>query len=302
MKMYRFIDPQNGEVLLSAELLTAILASDSDGLEAEAINATTATLDINGLVPTTVGGAGGSVAEKAAAGAAGAATTAGGAGGTVINVAGAGGAKADTGTAAGGAGGNAGSTAGAGGNTAGAGVSAGGAGGDLINTAGNGGNATAGTGNGGAGGSVRNIPGTGGTSAGGTAGVDGGVINEGKVFDVQAAPAAKTVTATLTAAEVMTGMITANQGAGAGATYTFPAGADLAALWPSEAGTGYAFMLYCTNESTVAAEDVTFQGGTGTTLRGSGAMASNAAATDKSNAIFRIRRTGAATFDIFRVG
>jgi len=113
--------------------------------------------------------------------------------------------------------------------------------------------------------------------------------------------AAKTTTTTLTAAEVVGGMITANQGAGAAATYTLPTGTLLAAALPSDFAVGESIELTITNVSTVAAEDVTVQGGTGTTLLGSGAVASNAAATDKSSGRFRFVKSGTNTFNVYRV-
>lgn len=119
---------------------------------------------------------------------------------------------------------------------------------------------------------------------------------------VQGAPAAKTTTTTLTAAEVAGGLITANQGAAGTATYTFPLGTDLTTQVGSSCAVGSAFFFRAVNISTVAAEDVTFVGNTGTTLVGSGAMASNAAATDLSFATFLIRRTGTNTYSIYRVG
>lgn len=114
--------------------------------------------------------------------------------------------------------------------------------------------------------------------------------------------AAKTTTTTLTAAEVLGGLITCNQGGGAGATYTLPTGTLLAAALPATFAVGDSFEFQVTNISTVAAEDVTIQGGTGTTLKGSGAVASNAAATDISFATFRFVMTGTNTFDVYRVG
>jgi hypothetical protein len=282
-------------------------ASDDDGGEVALVGgSSTQAGGAGGLARVAAGnagagGAGGNAGVSASNGGAGATTVPGGAGGNVELVAGTGGSKAGAGEAEGGDGGDAGVTAGAGGHTASAGSDDGGDGGLASVTAGAGGNATAGTGDGGDGGSVVLTPGAGGTSAGGAAGVKGGVVAQGRVFELQGAPAAKTTTTTLSAAEVVGGMITANPGASTPANYTFPTGALLAAALPSEAAVGYAFMFYATNISTDASEDVTFIGGDGTTLIGSGAMASNAAATDKSSASFRIRRTGAATFDIFRV-
>lgn len=117
---------------------------------------------------------------------------------------------------------------------------------------------------------------------------------------LKAAATAKTTTTTLLAAEIITG-ITANPGASTPASYTFPTGTDLQTGLGATFATGEAFFFTATNISTDAAEDVTFLGGVGTTLIGSGAMASNAAATDKSSATFLIRKTGTNTFTVSRV-
>ncbi len=133
-------------------------------------------------------------------------------------------------------------------------------------------------------------------------GLDGPVINRGTYQGFkQATPTAKTTDATLTAAEVLSGLITANEGGAATATYTFPLGTDLDAALPTDFTTGDSFMLRAVNISTVAAEIATFVGNTGTTLKGSGAMLANDAAANKSSAAFLIRKTGSGTFDIFRV-
>jgi hypothetical protein len=114
--------------------------------------------------------------------------------------------------------------------------------------------------------------------------------------------AAETVTATLTAAEIVGGMITANQGAAGPATYTLPTGTNLQTLLGTSFITGDSIDFTVTNVSTVAAEDVTIQGNTGTTLFGSGFVASNAATTDKSAGTFRFVCSGVNTFNVYRIG
>lgn len=249
---------------------------------------------VGGAVSNT-GGAGGATsgAGGAAVNRGGAGTAGNSAGGAASNIGGAG-----QGSAAGGA---ATTTGGVGGATGAGGAASvvGGAGGA---TSGKGGavSVTGGAGSGGnaAGGSVIL---SGGAKNG--SGLDGAVINRAtfQAFK-QAAPAAKTTTATLTAAEVVGGLITANQGASGAATYTFPTGTDLAAALPSDFTTGDSFLFRVTNISTDAAEDVTIAGGTDTTLVGSGFVASNNAGTDKSAGTFLIRMTGATTFSFYRVG
>lgn len=130
-------------------------------------------------------------------------------------------------------------------------------------------------------------------------------FRSGRNLRTQGAPAAKTVTATLTAAEIIAGLLTANPGGSAVATYTMPLGTDietaLLALFPGLA-TGDSFDFSITNISTDAAEDVTVAGNTGTTAVGNMTIASNAAVTDQAWGTFRVRRTGANAYSFYRIG
>lgn len=122
---------------------------------------------------------------------------------------------------------------------------------------------------------------------------------------VQAAPAAKTVSATLTAAEIVAGLLTVNQGAAGASVLTLPLGTDLEtnliATHPGLANDD-SFEFTLVNISTVAAEDASIATNTGWTLVGNMDVASNAAATDKSHGTFRARRTAANTYSLYRVG
>lgn len=121
----------------------------------------------------------------------------------------------------------------------------------------------------------------------------------------QVAPAAKTTSTTLTAAELLTGLITANQGAAGAATYTLPLATDLetalVAAFPGLANDD-AFDFVILNISTNAAEDVTVATNTGWTLVGELVVPSNdTAGVAPSNAVFRVRRTGANAYTLYRV-
>lgn len=250
-----------------------------------------------------VGGAGGTWVGSAGAGGAAAGTSASGAGGAWTGRAGAAGAKTGTGAAVGGIGGAWAAGGGAGGATASSSSNAGGAAGTTTLAGGNGGSASAGTGNGGQAGSVILAGGTGGTSAGGTAGVNGAVITRGLTFAHQvSAPAAKTTTTTLTAAEILGGLLTANQGAAGAASYTAPLGTDLAAALPTDFATGDSFDFTIVNISTNAAEIVTVVGNTGTTAVGNMTIAANGATTSQAWGTFRVRQTGSGTFSFYRIG
>lgn len=113
---------------------------------------------------------------------------------------------------------------------------------------------------------------------------------------------AKTTSDTLTTAEVLGGIITANQGASAAATYTTPTGTEIeAAITQFDLANGDSFDLCIVNISTDAAEDVTLAGGDDVTIVGNAVVASNAAATDQSSGIFRFVRTAANTWSAYRI-
>jgi hypothetical protein len=125
----------------------------------------------------------------------------------------------------------------------------------------------------------------------------------GGIFKTQAAPAAKTTSATLTAAELLTGMITGNQGAAGTATYTLPLGADIeTALLAINPGlkVNDAVDFSVINISTNAAETVTIAANTGVTVVGDVTLAAVAVG-DQSSGMFRLRRTAANTYVCYRV-
>lgn len=129
-------------------------------------------------------------------------------------------------------------------------------------------------------------------------------IGDGNASEVsffnQSAPTALTTTATLTAAQLATKLFTANQGGGAAATYTLPTGTLMDAAF-GNFRTDSAFDFSLVNISTVAAEDVTIAAGTGWTVVGSMVVASNDAATSISAGTFRARKTGTATWTLYRI-
>jgi hypothetical protein len=116
----------------------------------------------------------------------------------------------------------------------------------------------------------------------------------------QAAPAAKTVSATLTAAEVVGGLITVNQGASGASALQMPINTALDAALPSmQVDDSFDFSLV--NISTVAAEDASITVNTGVTVVGNMTVASNAAVGDQATGIFRVRKTAASTYVVYRV-
>lgn len=117
----------------------------------------------------------------------------------------------------------------------------------------------------------------------------------------QAAPAAKTVSVTLTANEVLTGIITVNQAGGAPSAQQLPTVADLEAALTGEV-TDDAFDFSVINTSTVDAEDASITTNTGWTLVGNmDVPAYSAAGSLNSSALFRARKTGASAWTLYRI-
>lgn len=181
-------------------------------------------------------------------------------------------------------GGNASVTGAAGGATSGDG-------GDAVVT---GGAATNGNGNGGS------VVLTGGAKNG--TGVAGGIRAESIFIKKISAPAAMTVTAVIAAADIVGGLITANQGAAGAATYTTCTGTQLQAALPADFAVGDSIDFSIINISTVAAEDVTVAGGVDMTAVGNMTIASNAAVSDQAWGTFRVRKTGDHAFSFYRIG
>lgn len=117
---------------------------------------------------------------------------------------------------------------------------------------------------------------------------------------VQKAATAKTTSATLTALEIWQKIITVNQGGGAASALQLPLATDLDLLLTDWYADDY-FDISLINISTVGAEDASITTNTGWTLVGDMDVASNAAATDKSAGMFRLRKTAAGAWTIYRL-
>lgn len=165
------------------------------------------------------------------------------------------------------------------------------------------------TGNGGAaeitGGAAASTNGNGGSVvlAGGAkagSGVAGMLIERSVRLVAQGAQTAKSTSATLTTAEVLAGIITVNQAAGATSSLTLPLATAMDTAMP-DAAADDAFDFSLINTSTVAAEDADILTNTGWTLVGSMAVQSNDAITSKSAGRFRARKTGAGAWTLYRL-
>jgi hypothetical protein len=314
------------------QLETEIEGGGDGAITAASIVGTASPLPITGLAAAQ----GGAITKTG-----GASSTSGNAGGAVNNVGGAGGATGAGGavTNTGAAGGATSGVGGAVVNTGGAGTNGNSAGGLVSNTGGAGQGSAAGGlskivggagGATGAGGKAQVIGGAGGATSGaggqaevtGGAGTNGdgnggsvilaggakngsgadGVIIERSVKLVkQGAQTAKTVSATLTAAEVLAGIITVAQGAGAVSAQQLPLASAMDTALP-DAAAGDAFDFSVINISTVDAEDASVTTNTGWTLVGNMDIhAYSAAGSLNSSARFRARKTGTATWTLYRI-
>lgn len=127
----------------------------------------------------------------------------------------------------------------------------------------------------------------------------GSTIGGGKI---QVTPAAKTTAATLTAANLLTGLITGTHAAGATAAYTLPTGTLMDAS--SEFGTNEAFDWVLINLSAAAVDTITVTAGTDHTIVGNPIVQSAHVSTGGvygNSSIWRTRKTAANTFVSYRI-
>lgn len=128
------------------------------------------------------------------------------------------------------------------------------------------------------------------------------IVNQGAGINTttQGAPAAATVSATLTAANLQTGIITVLQGAAGASAQQLPLATAMDTAFPgSIAGTAFDFSVI--NISTNAAESASLTTNTGWTLVGDMDIAANSAATTKSAGRFRARKTGTGAWVLYRI-
>lgn len=119
---------------------------------------------------------------------------------------------------------------------------------------------------------------------------------------VQDAPIAKTVTVTLTIADLKTGIITGTHSAGATQTYTLPTGTLSDAGLSANVNDSFDWFLI--NLSAAAADTITVAAGTGHTIVGNAVVQSSHASTGAlygNAAHFRTRKTAENTFVTYRV-
>lgn len=118
---------------------------------------------------------------------------------------------------------------------------------------------------------------------------------------LQGAPTAKTVSVLLTGAEIVTGIITVNQGAGASSALQLPTGTNIQAALPTGFAIGEAFDFSVINTSTVDAEDATITVNTDVTIVGSADIVAHSDANKPSSARYRLRKTADHVFVCYRI-
>jgi len=131
-------------------------------------------------------------------------------------------------------------------------------------------------------------------------GLDGNLVERSVKLVHQVAPTAATVSATLTAAQVLAGIITVLQGAAGASAQQLPLATAMDTALPNSVAND-AFDFSVVNISAVAAESASITTNTGWTLVGDMDVAANSAATTKSAGRFRARKTAAGAWTLYRL-
>lgn len=125
-------------------------------------------------------------------------------------------------------------------------------------------------------------------------------FNAGKETKAQAAPAAKTVTAGISAAELVAGLITTT-GVSAPSSHQLPTGTEIDAAFPGIA-TGDSFDFTIINTGVGAADDATITVNTNVTIVGNPTIGALTDATIISGSgTFRARRSAANAYVVYRI-
>lgn len=132
--------------------------------------------------------------------------------------------------------------------------------------------------------------------------VSGPAIIRSLLVKNQGAVAAKTTSSTLSASNLLAGIITVNQGAGATSAQQLPLASAMDTALPQFAAND-SFEFSVINTSTVDAEDASVTTNTGWTLFGNMDIpAYSAAGSLNSSALFRVVKNGTADWSIYRIG
>ncbi len=126
------------------------------------------------------------------------------------------------------------------------------------------------------------------------------VVTRGVLSKKQAAPVAKTTSDTLTAADLLVGIITVTQGGGGISTQTLPTGTLMDAAMPNEFAIDDSFEFTVINLG-AAVEAFVLAAGTGFTIVGNANIEEPDVITNASSGTFRCRKTAANVFVAYRV-
>ena len=130
--------------------------------------------------------------------------------------------------------------------------------------------------------------------------VGDGNVGEVSFYNTEAPDALTGASVTITAANLAKGMCTMDSGGTSAGTYVFPTGALLDAAFPS-LKVGSTFDCSFINLGDDAANDVTFQAGTGNTLVGNDVIQDALTKTNNTSGTFRFRKTGDSAYSIYRI-
>ena len=120
----------------------------------------------------------------------------------------------------------------------------------------------------------------------------------------QAAPAAMTVSAVITVANLLNGIITGTHAAGGTQWYTMPTGAAIDARLTSFMINSVSFDFSIINLSPTDGDSITLLPNVGVTIVGNAIVNANQweVAYYRNTGIFRVRKTAADTFVVYRIG
>jgi hypothetical protein len=128
------------------------------------------------------------------------------------------------------------------------------------------------------------------------------VLVNGLFCKRQVAPAAMTVAATITAAQLLKGIITADHAFGATQAYTLPTGADLDDSLTSFMINNASFDFTIINVSAAVLDTITLTASVGITIVGQALVESAHVDSEfPSSGTFRCRKTAADTFVVYRI-
>jgi len=118
----------------------------------------------------------------------------------------------------------------------------------------------------------------------------------------QATPTAMTTAATITVAGILNGIITGTHAAGATQAYTLPTGTALQAALSNVFLINASFEFTIINLSAALADTITLTASTGITIVGKAIIDSAHADSEfPSSGTFRVRKTAANTFVVYRI-